>query len=163
MKRLQSDNTSSLDAFSDSLSSYSKITEMDTNVYLAQSSDIDSQMQQEIETAPEIPAKKVATLPKGRKSKEIVKVLIQHYHMYEGHWDESNFKDLIHKTGYTKKQLNKWFWDRKERQREQMEAKKLSYPGLIFQITDTRTGNDLTPDLSKICCKPIFKIEKINR
>ena len=44
-----------------------------------------------------------------------------------------------------------------------MEAKKLSYPGLIFQITNTITGEDLTPDLRKICCKPIFKIEKVDR
>jgi hypothetical protein len=32
---------------------------------------------------------------KGRKSKEIVKLLISYYHLYEGHWDEENFRDLI--------------------------------------------------------------------
>jgi hypothetical protein len=54
---------------------------------------------------------------KGRKSKEIVKLLISYYHLYEGHWDEDNFRDLILKTGFNKKQLNKWFWDRKEKER----------------------------------------------
>lgn len=46
---------------------------------------------------------KTVSHPKGRKSKEIVKILIQYYHMYEGHWDEDHFKDLIIQTGYTKK------------------------------------------------------------
>jgi hypothetical protein len=54
---------------------------------------------------------------KGRKSKEIVKLLISYYHLYEGHWDEDNFKDLLMQTGFNKKQLNKWFWDRKEKER----------------------------------------------
>ena len=56
--------------------------------------------------------------------------------MYEGHWDETHFRDLILKTGFSKKQLNKWFWDRKEKERLDIEAKKLSYPGLIFIITN---------------------------
>lgn len=62
----------------------------------------------------------------------MVKLLITLYHKYEGHWDEDNFKDLVQKTGYSKKQLNKWFWDRKEKERLDIEAKKLTYPGLIF-------------------------------
>lgn len=103
MKRLHSDNSSSFDHFSDSLSSYSKITEMDTNLYNPQSSDNDSLRHQADEQMTTSPTKKITAFPKGRKSKEIVKILIQHYHMYEGHWDEVNFKDLIQKTGYTKK------------------------------------------------------------
>ena len=87
--------TSSYDTFSDSLSSYSKISEMETNVNLVQSSDNDSMVQQESSIPQVISAKKITALPKGRKSKEIVKILIQSYHMYEGHWDERNFKDLI--------------------------------------------------------------------
>ena len=37
----------------------------------------------------------------------------------------------------------------------------LSYPGLIFQITNMRTGEDITPSYLKLCCKPIFVIEKV--
>lgn len=89
-----------------------------------------------------------------------MKLLISHYHKYEGHWDETQFKDLIVQTGFSKKQLNKWFWDRKEKQKHEIEAKKLSYPGLVFIITNHKTGKDLTPDFKKICCKPIFKVER---
>jgi len=40
---------------------------------------------------------------KGRKNKEQMRILISYYHLYEGHWDEENFKDLITQTGFTKK------------------------------------------------------------
>jgi hypothetical protein len=93
--KLQSEYTSSYDTFSDSLSSYSKITEMETNLYFPQSSENESMKLQVSSIPPVIPAKKITVFPKGRKSKEIVQILIQCYHMYEGHWDERNFKDLI--------------------------------------------------------------------
>lgn len=69
---------------------------------------------------------------KGRKSKETLKLLISYYHLYEGTWDEKNFCELLSQTGFTKKQLNKWFWDRKKKETDALEAKRLSYPGLIF-------------------------------
>lgn len=97
---------------------------------------------------------------KGRKTKEQMKLLISYYHLYEGSWDEKNFFELVQKTGFSKKQLNKWFWDRKKKETDALEAKKLSYPGLIFAITNIKTGQDLTPEFKKICSKPIFLIEK---
>jgi len=100
---------------------------------------------------------------KGRKTKEQMKMLISYYHLYEGSWDEKNFCELVQQTGFSKKQLNKWFWDRKKKETDALEAKKLSYPGLIFAITNVRTGQDLTPEFKKICSKPIFLIEKCNK
>ena len=99
---------------------------------------------------------------KGRKTKEQMKTLISYYHLYEGSWDEKNFFELVQQTGFSKKQLNKWFWDRKKKETDALEAKKLSYPGLIFAITNVKTGQDLTPEFKKICSKPIFLIEKCN-
>lgn len=55
-------------------------------------------------------------LPGKRKTQEQMKILIEYYHLYEGHWDEKNFRSLIQKTGFNKKQLNKWFWDRKKKE-----------------------------------------------
>ena len=98
-----------------------------------------------------------------RKSKHIVKLLISHYFKYEGHWDDNHFKEVLLQTGFTKKQLNKWFWDRREKERHLIEAKKLTYPGIVFQITDCNTGKDLTPDFVKLCQKPIFSTKKISK
>lgn len=60
--------------------------------------------------------------------------------MYEGHWDENNFKTLIEESGFKKKQLNKWFWDRKKRETEAIKHRRLNYPGLIFTVTQMKTG-----------------------
>lgn len=60
---------------------------------------------------------------KGRKSKEQMKLLISYYHLYDGAWDEKNFFELVQKTGFTKKQLNKWFWDRKKKENDALAAK----------------------------------------
>lgn len=87
-----------------------------------------------------------------------MKTLIRYYYLYDGHWNDENFQELIEATGFSKKQLNKWFWDRKKRERDAIEAKKLSYPGLIFSINNIKTGKDLTPEFRTICQKPIFKI-----
>lgn len=98
---------------------------------------------------------------KGRKTKQQMKILISYYHLYDGTWDEKNFCELIERTGFTKKQLNKWFWDRKKKETDALDAKKLSYPGLIFAITNVRTGKDMTPSFKKVCStQPIFLIEK---
>lgn len=85
-----------------------------------------------------------------------MKLLISYYHLYDGTWDEKNFFELLSKTGFTKKQLNKWFWDRKKKENDALAAKQLSYPGLIFMITNMKTGKDLTPEFKKICSRPIF-------
>ena len=101
---------------------------------------------------------------KGRKTKKQMKVLISYYHLYDGTWDEKNFCELIERTGFTKKQLNKWFWDRKKKETDALDAKKLSYPGLIFAITNVQTGQDLTPSFKRVCStQPIFLIEKCKR
>ena len=90
-----------------------------------------------------------------------MKELINYYHLYEGHWDEKNFSSLIQKTGFNKKQLNKWFWDRKKKVRDAQKTKKLSYPGLLFEITNTVTGQDLTPSFKTIICnQPIFLVTR---
>ena len=52
-----------------------------------------------------------------------MKLLISYYHLYDGTWDEKNFFELLSKTGFTKKQLNKWFWDRKKKETDALAAK----------------------------------------
>ena len=74
-------------------------------------------------------------MPGKRKTQEQMKELIKYYHLYDGHWDDKNFASLIVKTGFNKKQLNKWFWDRKKKEQDAIKAKQISYPGLLFQIT----------------------------
>ena len=99
--------------------------------------------------------------PRGRKTKNQMKVLISYYHKYDESWDEQNFREMVERTGFSKKQLIKWFWDRKKKETEALEAKKISYPGLIFAITNTETGRDLTPSFKSMCStKPIFLVEK---
>lgn len=99
-----------------------------------------------------------------RKSQELVNILMKHYQHYNGKWEPEMFNDLIKKTGYTKKQINKWMWDRKKKERDALQAKKLSYPGLIFQIKNSRTGKDLTPSFTKLASKmPLFTITKVKR
>ena len=78
-------------------------------------------------------------------------LLLSYYHLYKGKWDEDVFGELISKTGFNKKQLNKWFWDRKKKLQDTLQAKKLSYPGLIFEVTNMETGQDLTPSFKKLC------------
>ena len=100
----------------------------------------------------------------NRKTDEQMKILVELYSLYEGYWDDAKFSGLIEQTGFTKKQLNKWFWDRKKKEQDLLQAKKLSYPGLIFQITDMRDGSDKTPSFSALAQRtPIFKIEKVTR
>ena len=99
----------------------------------------------------------------SRKSQQQLSELMNHFHKYKGYWDNELFSELLKKTGFSKKQLNKWFWDRKKKETEQMEFKKLSYPGLIFRVECTRTGKDLTPSFRNLCCKPIFKIERVSK
>ena len=98
---------------------------------------------------------------KGRKTQEQQEILLHAFQKYKGKWDESNFRYLVKATGFTKRQLNKWFWDRKKKIRDSLKIRKLSYPGLLFEITNTKTGKDLTPSFKTIICnKPIFRVEK---
>uniref|UniRef100_A0A7S3IHP1 Homeobox domain-containing protein n=1 Tax=Strombidium inclinatum TaxID=197538 RepID=A0A7S3IHP1_9SPIT len=99
---------------------------------------------------------------KGRKTKGQMKLLLSYFHLYKGKWDDELFGDLVEKTGFNKKQLNKWFWDRKKKVSEAISAKKQSYPGLIFEVTNMETGMDLTPTFKRMCVnKPIFIVEKV--
>lgn len=98
---------------------------------------------------------------KGRKTSSQLEVLVQAFQKYNGKWDESNFRHLVRVTGFTKRQLNKWFWDRKKKVRDAQKTKKLSYPGLLFEITNTVTGQDLTPSFKTIICnQPIFLVTR---
>ena len=91
-----------------------------------------------------------------------MKLLVQWYSRYAGKWDDDVFAELIKVSGFNKKQLNKWFWDRKKKERENLKNKRLSYPGLIFEITDTRTGRDLTPSFKVLAVnKPLFRVDKV--
>jgi len=59
---------------------------------------------------------------------------MEYYHLYQGHWDKKLFAGLMQKTGFSKKQLNKWFWDRKKKEKDLEFTKRHTYPGLIFSI-----------------------------
>jgi hypothetical protein len=89
---------------------------------------------------------------------------VKAFESYNGRWDEVKFRELIYLTGFKKKQLNKWFWDRKYKITQAIKLKKITYPGLLFQITDEKTGKDLTPSFQKITgSQPLFFVEKCKR
>jgi len=48
----------------------------------------------------------------GRKTKAQSALLHSHFHLYKGYWEDKKFSHLVKATGFNKKQLNKWFWDR---------------------------------------------------
>ena len=99
-----------------------------------------------------------------RKTQKLLNLLTKYYESYSGKWDPAIFNDLIEQSGFNKKQLNKWFWDRKKKERDSLQAKKLSYPGLIFSITNTKSGKDLTPTFSAIASRlPLFKTTKVRK
>jgi hypothetical protein len=65
------------------------------------------------------------------------------------------------RTTMTKVQINKWMWDRRKKVTESLEAKKLSYPGLLFTITNMETGADLTPSFKNLHSnQPLFTCVK---
>ena len=72
-------------------------------------------------------------LPK-RKSDFENNILMKYYHLYEGYWENDLYEQIEYECGYafTKKQINKYFWDKKKKERKCIEAKKYTYPGLIF-------------------------------
>jgi hypothetical protein len=94
-----------------------------------------------------------------RKEKEI---LNQYYHQYEGKWNHKLFGFLQKQSGLTIKVINKLFWEKKRKQNFLIQHKMATYPGLIFQITNEKSGKDLTPTFKKIYNgQPIFKIQKV--
>uniref|UniRef100_A0A7S3CKR3 Homeobox domain-containing protein n=1 Tax=Strombidium rassoulzadegani TaxID=1082188 RepID=A0A7S3CKR3_9SPIT len=101
---------------------------------------------------------------KGRKTKGQLKILLRYFDKYNGKWDESQFRELVEKTGYSKRQLNKWFYDRNKKVKESIKAKQISYPGLVFRIMNMKSGRDLTPSFKKLTRgRKIFHIEKVKR
>lgn len=89
-------------------------------------------------------------------------MLLSYFHEYKGYWEDQKFDHLIQSTGFNKQQLNKWFWDRKKKEEDSIAAKKISYPGLIFTVMDTRNGKDLTPNFKKLFQKQvIFTVERV--
>ena len=64
---------------------------------------------------------------------------------------ESRYGELERIIGFDKRQVNKWFWDRKKKESDSIKSKKLSYPGLLWEITNARTGKDLTPSFKRLC------------
>lgn len=93
----------------------------------------------------------------SRKTQKQLSELMNHFHKYKGYWDNELFSELLKKTGYSKKQLNKWFWDRRKKVDELEQARRFSYPGVIFKISNKRTGQDLTPTFQQLFRhKPLF-------
>lgn len=76
---------------------------------------------------------------KKRKTKtnQQVATLTQFFYGYKGVWDKDVIKYLTELTGLSSKQLNKWNWDHCEKE---MELKKHINPGIMFLVTNTRTG-----------------------
>lgn len=101
---------------------------------------------------------------KGRKDKKTCEFLRRVYEKYDGNFSEQQLRTLSYITGFKRKQLIKWFYDRKKKIQDAVKAKMLSCPNTIFLITNTKTGKNITPSFNKIVCnKPIFKIEKVLR
>ena len=69
---------------------------------------------------------------KSRLSSHILQLFIKNFQNYEGYWDDSKFSTLAKSAGLSKKQLNKWLWDRNKRVKDALKKKKIIYPGCIF-------------------------------
>ena len=69
---------------------------------------------------------------KSRLSSHILQLFIKNFQNYEGYWDDSKFSTLAKSAGLSKKQLNKWLWDRNKRVKDTLKKKKIIYPGCIF-------------------------------
>ena len=72
--------------------------------------------------------------------------------LYDGCWDEEKFGHLRETTGYSSKNLNKFFWDktRNELNRIISHRKKYcetAYPRVVFQIWNSKTLRYSTPNL----------------
>ena len=128
---------------------------------------------------------------KSRLSKNVLDLFIKNFQNYEGYWDDSKFSSLAYypktpgqnltpkpvvktpdqplgqksrNAGLSKKQLNKWLWDRNKRVKDALKKKKIMYPGCIFQITNTESGKDLTPTFGEVLGgQKLFEIHRISR
>ena len=101
---------------------------------------------------------------KSRLSKNVLDLFIKNFQNYEGYWDDSKFSQLAKRAGLSKKQLNKWLWDRNKRVKDALKKKKIMYPGCIFQITNTESGKDLTPTFGEVLGgQKLFEIHRISR
>ena len=104
----------------------------------------------------------ISTSLTNRKTQMETSILMEYYHLYQGTSDSKLLNHISKKTGFSKKQLNKWFWDRKQREQQLDEARSLTYPGVIFAITDTRSGKDITPTFSEMFGEHnLFTTEKV--
>jgi hypothetical protein len=54
----------------------------------------------------------------NRKTEQQTKLLMKYLHLYKGFWEDEIFSGLLQQTEFSKKQLNKWFWDRKKKYEE---------------------------------------------
>jgi hypothetical protein len=101
---------------------------------------------------------------KGRKDKKTCDYLRKVFERYDGDFSEQQLRSLTYITGFKRKQLIKWFYDRKKKIQDAVKAKMLSCPNTIFLITNMKTGQNITPSFHSIVCnKPIFQIEKVIR
>ena len=77
---------------------------------------------------------------KGRKDKMTCDFLRRVFEKYDGNFSEQQLRSLTYITGFKRKQLIKWFYDRKKKIEDAVKAKMLSCPNTIFLITNTKTG-----------------------
>ena len=71
-------------------------------------------------------------------------ILFSYYRKHQGKWDKPTYLKISSETGLSKRQLQKWLWDQNKKFQDTLKYKKLAYPGLIFRITNEKTGQDLT-------------------
>ena len=101
---------------------------------------------------------------RGDKKTEEQEELLLHYFNSFGPLDygeDNKFWSIIVRTGLNKDQIYKWFWERQEKIEKNISSKRIIYPGIIFKIRNTKTGQDYTPtseDFYKSLT--IFKVEK---
>jgi hypothetical protein len=101
---------------------------------------------------------------KGRKDQKTCEYLRKVFERYDGDFTEQQLRSLTYITGFKRKQLIKWFYDRKKKIQDAVKAKMLSCPNTLFLITNMKTGKNITPSFNSIVCnKPIFQIEKVVR
>jgi hypothetical protein len=64
-------------------------------------------------------------------------------------------KELGKRTGLKTSQVYKWHWDQKQKEKMDQKEKLAHYPSEIFQVTDAKSGKNITAPLNNI-----FKINK---
>eukprot|EP00347_Sterkiella_histriomuscorum_P001796 403370646 len=84
---------------------------------------------------------------KRRKNKDQVKIL-QNEYSKQNNWTRPFMNDLAKRTGLKRSQVYKWNWDQKKKEIEEQKMKMQYYPSEIFQVTDTKTGKNLTKSVT---------------